>query len=63
MDIRSIKRKNNMYDLYDRVNGKWLVSYSSPDNVFAWLSEQKVVNIDFVDEVLEGENAKILYLQ
>ena len=63
MDIRIIKRKNNMYDLYDRVNGKWLVSYSSPDNVFAWLSEQKVVNIDFVDEVLEGENAKILYLQ
>ena len=63
MDIRIIKRKNNMYDLYDRVNGKWLVSYSSPDNVFAWLSEQKVVNIDFVDEVSEGENAKILYLQ
>ena len=54
MDIRNIKRKNNMYDLYDRANGKWLVSYSSPDNVFAWLSEQKVVNIDFVDEVLEG---------
>lgn len=54
MDIRIIKRKNNMYDLYDRANRKWLVSYSSPDNVFAWLSEQKVVNIDFVDEVLEG---------
>ena len=54
MEIRIIKRKNNMYDLYDRANGKWLVSYLSPDNVFTWLSEQNVINIDFVDEVLEG---------
>lgn len=49
--IRIIHRKNGMYDVYDVASGKWIMSRNSADNIFAWLSKQRAVNIDFIDEM------------
>lgn len=54
--VRIIHRKDGMYDAYDRMSGKWIFSFHSPDNVFDWLSKKNLVQIDFIDEyVLGGE--------
>ena len=54
MNIRIIHRQDGVYDIYDRVTGKWIMSRRSPDNVFSWLSCEPHVTIDFVDEMYGG---------
>lgn len=54
MNIRIIHRKDGVYDIYDRVTGKWIMSRNSADNVFSWLSCKPHVTIDFVDEMYGG---------
>lgn len=55
MAVRIIHRKNGIYDVYDRATGQWTMSRNSPDNIFAWLSDQRLVYMDFVDETFDEE--------
>lgn len=58
MAIRIIKRQDGVYDAYDRASGKWLLTRSAPDNILSWLSELKLVWVEFIDETLlkEGDH-------
>ena len=42
-----------MYDVYDRMNGHWLLSRMSPDNILSYLSENLITRIDFINETLQ----------
>ena len=52
MHVRIYKRKNGMYDVYNRMSGQWLLSRMSPDNILAYLSSNLITGIDFIDETL-----------
>ena len=54
MNVRIIHRKDGVYDIYDRVTGKWIMSRHSADNVFSWLSCEPHITIDFIDEMYGG---------
>lgn len=54
MHVRIIHREDGMYDVYDRATEKWLVSFTSPENIFSWLSGKPCITIDFVDEIFGG---------
>ena len=59
MHVRIHKRENDMYDVYDRINGHWLLSTVSPDNILSYLSDNLITRVDFIDETLQvgGINA------
>lgn len=50
MHVRIHKRENGMYDVYDRINGHWLLSRMSPDNIMSYLSNNLITGVDFIDE-------------
>lgn len=52
---RIILRKDGVYDIYDRVSGKWMFSTASAENVFSRLSKMPCIQIDFIDESIPEE--------
>ena len=60
MTIRIVKRKNGVYDCYEKRSGRYLFSRISPDNVLSELSNYQCISIVFVDEEIEEakRNAK-----
>ena len=49
MEVRIVKARDGVYDIYRIDNGCWVQSYNSPDNVLAWLAGQKLMKIEFED--------------
>jgi len=54
-----VHRKDGIYDVYKGNRDNWVIARLSADNIFAWLAEQNMVDIRFVDESIPNCGAEM----